>query len=390
MSSGPERIHAFDALRAVMMTLGVVLHSAISYCVREQTDMWQLKDPNTTHLAMDILVGYMHIFRMPIFFVVAGFFGALLCYQRSPLDMLMNRVKRVLWPFLVFLVLLWPVNGASYAYTRYAFTGVIDAQVAAPLHIGLLIPQSAFHLWFLEYLMLISSAFFVLAVQIKMLPQTSMVISQSTKRLFSHNVLRVPMLAVAVLGVLYVIGREWVSTPTDLTPDCGVLLFYSVFYSFGWILFICKKDLSSFKKNDLVLCGISLLLFGATFVFESSVSPLTLKVLNSLTVSLCVFGVTGVFVRYFSRPSPVMRYVSDASYWVYIVHLTYTILGAGILADQSWSPIVKFLLITTVTLLISFSTYHFWVRSTLIGKFLNGRVYPISKSDLPRIVVPES
>ena len=74
-----ERLHALDSLRAVLMLLGLVFHSALTYVVTyENNAMWALKDPETTHIVFDLLVNYIHGFRMSLFFVVAGFFSGLL------------------------------------------------------------------------------------------------------------------------------------------------------------------------------------------------------------------------------------------------------------------------------------------------------------------------
>lgn len=68
------RDHSLDALRAAMMLLGVVLHSAASYTVNAERTPWPYQDAQTT-VGFDLLVFTIHIFRMPVFFLVAGFFG---------------------------------------------------------------------------------------------------------------------------------------------------------------------------------------------------------------------------------------------------------------------------------------------------------------------------
>ena len=54
-----------------MMLLGVVLHTAL--CFQETPGAWIYQDPNTTPLA-GLLVVSIHVFRMPVFFAMAGFF----------------------------------------------------------------------------------------------------------------------------------------------------------------------------------------------------------------------------------------------------------------------------------------------------------------------------
>src|SRR5688500_12766151 len=74
------RYHSLDAFRAAMMLLGLVLHSAASYTYTPLRDAWPFHDPPGL-VAFEILLLFIHLFRMPAFFVVAGFFAALLYYR---------------------------------------------------------------------------------------------------------------------------------------------------------------------------------------------------------------------------------------------------------------------------------------------------------------------
>ena len=71
-----ERLHALDGLRAVMMLLGLVLHSLDSYTVTDLGGAWPFKDAATSAIA-DNITRFIHVFRMPVFFVLAGFLRGL-------------------------------------------------------------------------------------------------------------------------------------------------------------------------------------------------------------------------------------------------------------------------------------------------------------------------
>ena len=87
-----------------MMLLGIVLHAAMNYgsTVMEYN---VIQDPSHSVL-FDLLFYAIHIFRMPLFFVLAGFFMALLVEKRGIFLMLKNRYQRILLPFVVFLPIL--------------------------------------------------------------------------------------------------------------------------------------------------------------------------------------------------------------------------------------------------------------------------------------------
>ncbi len=67
-----------------------------------------------------------------------------------------------------------------------------------------------------------------------------------------------------------------------------------------------------------------------------------------------------------------MRYVSDASYWVYLVHMPLMIWMQAVLAPAPWPAVEKFLLLLAVTVPILFLSYHYLARYTLIGATLHG------------------
>ena len=53
--SGPERIHGLDALRGVLMLLGIVLHTALAYFPPEW-EAWAFQDPRANSEQMGIVV----------------------------------------------------------------------------------------------------------------------------------------------------------------------------------------------------------------------------------------------------------------------------------------------------------------------------------------------
>ena len=88
------------------------------------------------------------------------------------------------------------------------------------------------------------------------------------------------------------------------------------------------------------------------------------------------YGLIGLFLRYMDRPSPRWRYMADASYWIYIVHVPFVMLLPIVLAGVPLPGVVKFGIVTVMAIGLILVTYHYFVRPTFIGKQLNGRRYP--------------
>tara|TARA_R110002073_G_scaffold108336_1_gene243297 strand:- start:3306 stop:4436 length:1131 start_codon:yes stop_codon:yes gene_type:complete len=376
MLNKTARIHSLDSLRAIMMMLGLVLHSTEIYLVGGN-DPWP-KDVNSTSHFLGYLENVIHMFRMPIFFVMAGFFASLLYYERGSIKMVKNRISRIVLPFVVFLFILAPIVVFSLYYSTALFAGSEDAfgfAISKFSSIEDLIPISTFHLWFLYYLILITLLTYLLAKLFQRLTKVSLFI----KNVF-HNIIKRPIGRVLwfALFIFVLLVINWdLSGPTPLSFEINIeaLLFYSFFYLLGWMLYKTKDVLESFLKYDWLLVALAFVIFSTEFLFYDEIDDIVKGVMSAFVISMFIFGITGLFIRYFSNHSAKMRYVSDASYWVYLIHIPFTIIIPGLIAGWELPGEIKFLITLLVSTIICFTTYHYLVRSTFIGKFLNGRKY---------------
>src|SRR5262245_34368975 len=94
-----------DALRAVAMLLGIVLHAALSFF----PSFWVVSDRRQDP-AFGILVSAIHGFRMPVFFVMSGFFSAMLLRRRGLGSLVKHRFRRVFLPLLLGMVTVVPAT----------------------------------------------------------------------------------------------------------------------------------------------------------------------------------------------------------------------------------------------------------------------------------------
>lgn len=382
-----ERIHSLDSLRAIMMLLGLVIHSAITYGVIDYGNAWSLKDPGATHVSNDFIVSFIHAFRMQIFFMVAGFFGAMLFYERKPLNMVKNRISRIVFPFIVFVLLLWPTIFFTFEYTKSLFGGGNNplADALTPFSsIEILIPQSTFHLWFLYYLAIITFVSVALGLLFKKIPHVSNYISNTFSWVIQKQMLRIIIFAGLTTVVYLIMGTSQVATSNSFVPDFNTFFYYSFFYLVGWILFKSKHLLDTMMKFDWASTLVGCALFTYYFFMSDSFSYELKIILKSFMVWFFIFGITGLFIRYGSHHSAKMRYISDSSYWVYLLHLSLTAIIPSFIIDWPLNGILKFLFVLISTGIICFVSYHYLVRGTFIGKFLNGRKYSRKLSDIKR------
>lgn len=98
------RRHDLDALRAAAMLLGIVLHAALAYT----GGPWMVQDTRTSGI-FHLLTSAVHGFRMPLFFLLSGFFTAMLWRRRGLKATLAHRFRRVFLPLMLGMVTVVPL-----------------------------------------------------------------------------------------------------------------------------------------------------------------------------------------------------------------------------------------------------------------------------------------
>jgi peptidoglycan/LPS O-acetylase OafA/YrhL len=81
-------------------------------------------------------------------------------------------------------------------------------------------------------------------------------------------------------------------------------------------------------------------------------------------------------LRFLNDHSPARRYIADASYWIYLVHLPLIVSLQVAVSQLAWAWPLKFALILGVAFPVMLVTYQLFVRRTFIGAILNGRRAP--------------
>lgn len=377
-----------------MMLLGLVLHSALTYNVTNHGNAWEIKDPESNYILTDFIVLLIHSFRMPIFFLVAGFFGSMLFYERGVIQMFKNRISRIVFPFIVFLFILSPIIYFSFSYTIAVFENQENPFVNSTQlfsNIFVFIPKGTSHLWFLYYLIYVTLITSLLGLLLKNQKKISNKITNIFNWIIKRSITRLAFFSSFTFLILTYLETSMVNASTSLIPDLNTFVFYFFFYIVGWILFKSKGLLNSFMKYDwqfvafavfLIITQGLLIQYSGMELKPNSNSAILIS-FNSIIVWLFIFGITGLFIRYGSKHSKRMRYISDSSYWVYLIHLPLTAIIPAFIWEFPLPALVKFIIVLSLTTLICFATYHYLVRNTFIGKFLNGKKYPKKIKETP-------
>lgn len=370
------RLHGLDALRAGALLLGIVLHSLLPFVPGLP---WLVNDSQTSWLA-GAPVYVIHLFRMALFMLLAGYFGRLVLQRRGPAAYLRDRVVRILLPLIVF----WP-----FAVLSLGLLAVLNAQVH-----GVTLPQAAAppsnslasinpgQLWFLWVLMQ--------CVVIMLAVRGVLVLTLGRDRAAGlaarlGSVFSSPY-GVLLAAIPYAVGL-WlqgtalggVIAPATLVPELPALVVYFGAFVVGWSLHARPDAMSRLARwwLPLVVAAVVLSVVGWFLNDPSLPTPLPVAAAIMALAGWCwVYGLLGLTCRYLTAERPWVRYLADASYWMYLIHLPLLVAVEIPLVALDWPILVKLgltWLVVTPVLLVS---YHLLVRSTPIGRWLNGRRYP--------------
>jgi glucan biosynthesis protein C len=380
-----ERLHALDAVRAGALLLGIVLHGALSFVPLVPDVLWPVHDVSQ-HGAMGVLVYVIHVFRMSVFFLIAGLLSRALFHRLGPRAFWRNRARRIALP----LVLAWPLC--------FGLLGAVALWNLAKTHGGTLppIPEETLdaglnflHLWFLYILLWLYAIAWGVHAVMRALDRRGRVMPALDRLL--RALLATPLRSLALaLPIALALGlqplwdwRGGVPTPAyTWVPPLVPLFVYAFVFGIGWMIDRQRALLASVERGwatraaiGAVFALVCLALAASEFGLRVEHEPLW-RWLYALAYALalvgCTLGLIGAGMRFLSAPSSPLRYLADASYWMYIAHLPLVMA-----LQTAWMGLgapwwLKFAAVVLATCALLLWSYRLWVRSTWIGALLNG------------------
>jgi surface polysaccharide O-acyltransferase-like enzyme len=375
-AAGSPRYHALDSVRAVMMLLGIYLHAVVAYA---PIGGWPYKQLELTN-DLNFTVILIHVFRMPVFYVMAGFFAALLYERRGFRLAVENRVWRILIPLVVgwciifplVMLLVGPVK-FGWAYTLESFASGDFLLYAHPLH-----------LWFLEYLLVLYALTVVAFGAIRALfPAGALDAANRLFRAALGSYWAPVLFAVPSFFALLPMRYAGFDDPPSFVPAPRIVIAYAIPFVFGWLLYLNTDLIGTLRRRcwPYALAALVPIAFYLRLVpLPTELQPLPFAVrcaIHSLSLWLLIFAILGLFDRYLSGCSRTMRYVCDSSYFLYLAHMPVLLVFQVLLLQLDIAPLLKIPIALAATVAVLLVMYRYGVRPTVIGAVLNGRRYPV-------------
>lgn len=381
-----ERLHGLDAVRAAALLFGVVVHASMSWLPGAQY-FWLTHD--TTPSALAGLAFYVpHMFRMLLFFLLAGFFARMMHARLGTRGFVRDRWKRIATPLLAgwFPMLMAIVAVAAWNAWLVNNGTMPEAPPTPPLsprHFPLT------HLWFLYILLLCYAAALLVHAVFARSAWLQRWVDRAV-RLFASPF--GPLLLALPLGAALARHAKWfawfgIPTPDQsLYPSLAACVAFGSAFGLGWLLHRQAALLQRLSTRwPLHLAVASLATIGC--LLHVGLAPKLVAAPQDMTTFAyaCAyalagwswtFALVGLGLRFLSGHSRVRRYLADVSYWIYFVHLPVVMALQVALSRVQWPWFVEFLLVVTLAMALLLASYDLLVRNTVIGAWLNGRRKP--------------
>ena len=387
------------------MALGVVLHAAAPYLQQSMPGLqWAVAGPAAGWPGvawLDGLYWWLHAWRVPLFFVLAGFFAMLLASRRGVASFLDHRNRRVLLPLLLSCAVILPVSYFAFAWgwvrsdwatwdevLRLSLgegggeregEGVRRDDVMGPAH-----------LWFLEYLYLLSVLF---AAGLWGLHRWG---RRTGTRREDREYPPVRRWFVGLAGV-WAVSAGLVAVQPEIAcrfansfvPRPLEFAYHGWFFLVGAALYARRGMLDSLARAAVPL-GFMAVVVGAVAAWMTlprvamchagGEAAANADVLGNLVYAaawagaawLTIAALLAAAVRWLARPRPVVRWLSDSAYWVYLAHVPIVAVIHVALSDSVWPAWARFLAAIAGGVTATLMTYRYMVRYSWLGVGLHG------------------
>lgn len=373
--AGTTRFYYMDSMRSILMMLGVVLHGALIY---SSGDHWIVSDSHKSEF-FNVLGSVIHAFRMPSFFIIAGFFSMMSLKKYGVGTFTKVRLVRILVPLCSTALLINTLE-------LYFRTTVLQQQSMSFTHFVIYeLPQKwisgvwVSHLWFLLTLLqffAVGIALFAISGRVTDSGRLNRMLFPFRKNCYFLLLLPLSDLAWSVLDKL---------VPELLHGSH----FYGLFNAEDFIVFLpyflvglwlyrdkkLQEQFHSIARWEWYALTISLL---AHYVEsnahglnpESVLRIYSASLICALSSHLCYV----LFYKFMNRNSPFFRYLSDASYSIYLFHHICIIVFGYLLLNVSIAIGYKFLAVEFATISLTLAIHHFLILKFKPLRFLfNGK-----------------
>jgi peptidoglycan/LPS O-acetylase OafA/YrhL len=342
-----SRRYDIDWIRVIAIGLLLIYHVAIAF--QSWGIMLSFITAPTPWPALWLPMGMLNIWRIPLLFFVSGMGVYFALQNRTAGQLLWERTRRILVPFIVGVVLIVP----AHIYLWQHYNGFKESYTPNPGH-----------LWFLGNIFIYIVV--LLPVVYYLQRHEDGRVAGAIRKLFSTP-----------LGLLVMAGafilEAWL---TDAHPyELYALTWHGFFlgmlaFFFGFCFVLSGEPFwKMLLRWRWMFLALAVTLFVVRLVKYTMMAPAYLLVPEShgWILSVFAFGYT-----YLNKPGDRLRYLSEAAYPVYILHMVFLSLGSLLIFRLDVSAPLQFVLLLLFTVVGCFVFYEGVVRRINVLRVLFG------------------
>ena len=329
------------------MIMGILIHAPIVYLIPEVVG----NDVGLKPAFVNVIVIWIHMWRMPAFFLLSGFFAVLTIKNKGIAQYFNDRFVRIFVVMLVFVTvqnIIWSTNLLTF-----------------------------WHLWFLYYLTLMSLVLVLFGSKLlnflnKFLRWAEQ--SWASKCLASFIIFVCLLICNSLArenGVRQIIPEKLNDIQFASFPYFAMWFLVGIILNERKVWLSCLRGVSGLFFLGIVgILSFFFLLDIKNYVLDI---PLSDDVLSIITTTCWIFFLIGFFDRIVKRSTKFLRFLVEISYPVYLVHLTPAMFfGSIMVLEYELEPLQVFLINIVLTSIASLLIYFIFIKFTPLNWIING------------------
>ena len=361
---GMQRFHNLDFLRAFAMTMGLVIHAPLLFWAPDFAKVFGIDNIVPAEEWVNIMGRFISSWRMPLFFLLSGFFAVLVLERKGTFQFLRDRFIRVGLTCLVFSSL-YDISDGKFDYTTL-------------------------HLWFLYELMILVLVFSLL-YKFKII-KDFLCIKVPPKLFFI-----LALWLIFTVPLAYILNHWWhplalKASTSYFDLKIGNLLYYFSYFLVGVILFSNQNIFMKLKNTKTILLLINLSLFA--FLLRLYSDHLTIGQADNLRnvaqmqfdpmlvfFNACMIGMNsilfcflfiGLASKFVQSDSSIIRWFVELSYPIYIIHIIPVTMMSAVFYHVGLSQFSMLSLAVITGFFICVILYYVFIKFTPLNWLING------------------
>lgn len=376
-----ERQYYIDWLRIILIISVYFYHIGMIFVIWP----WHIKNDQLYEGSLRHIMSFLHLWRMPLLFMLAGAGTYYALGKRTPAQYLCERFKRLIVPLVAGIFILVPVQvyiekinqyDSLLSYYPHMFDGIYPAG-----------NFSWHHLWFITYLFVISLFIspFLNLLRSKGFRKFLSWLERIVAKPLALNIIIIPLILSQILL------RPFFEVDThDLINDWASITYYVIFFLSGYILLPSGTISGAIRKYRYWYLAETIAAYISMILVTEIIQPYDLAEDLRMAFSIvlawsCALTALGFAKHYLNKNNQFRKIANEAIYPFYLLHQP-AIVVTGYFAVQLETEVVwKVIIIFLSSFCLAITIYWFIVRPYNFFRVLFG-MKKLEKTDTAAVI----